>query len=431
MSTVKILCTGDLHLGRASSKYGPENDDTQLQAYSVRNVWGRIVDYAIDHKVHLVLLSGDIADDQSNQYEAMGPFEAGIMRLADHNIQVFLVAGNHDADTLPRMTSLFADTHVHLLGAGGVWEQVDWPSDGAPEVSLLGWSYPANKKVAELPLETMALQSHAGVPIIALAHTDYRSTGNAYASVTVEALRRCSQINLWLLGHIHAPEKLDGSPCILNPGSPQALDPGEPGCHGPWLLECSDGKLTSLEQIPLSTVVYANITVDVTGMTADEEVITRLLPPLQAERQSFPHASTRPRLACRIALTGRTACLNTLHENCQQILQDQPLLDVHNIYLERIDLSDVGPEYDQQALCARQDVIGTLARLLHALEHPEHAEEAADYLRKADEIRNRLLQSSACTNIESTDTLPTSDILVKTECGRLLDALLRQEEARA
>lgn len=150
MRHLKILCSGDLHLGRISSKCGPEGDD--FGTHAVREAWRRVVDCAIEHEVHLLLLSGDIADSGSNQYEAMGPFETGITRLKAHGIPVFLVAGNHDAQTLPRLAGLFADSSVRLLGRDGGWEQVDWPAEGQPEVSLVGWSYPAGPTVSALPL---------------------------------------------------------------------------------------------------------------------------------------------------------------------------------------------------------------------------------------------------------------------------------------
>ena len=52
----------------------------------------------------------------------------------------------------------------------------------------------------------------------------------------------------------------------MYPGSPQALDPGEPGPHGAVLLEVAGGRVGSAERVPLSTVRYDEIAVDVSGV---------------------------------------------------------------------------------------------------------------------------------------------------------------------
>ncbi len=417
MRAVKILCTGDLHLGRVSSKYGPERDD--VAPFTVRAAWARLVECAIAQDVGLVLISGDIADDGGNRYEAMGPFEAGVARLTERGIHVYLVAGNHDARTLPQILRLCSHANVHLLGQDGCWEAVAWPPD-APRVNLLGWSHPAGRRVNALPLEGLP-QPSAQLPTIAVAHTDYRGTGD-YAAVRVEALRRCTGVDLWLLGHIHAPELLPGSPIILNPGSPQALDPGEPGVHGPWLVEIVDGAIACPVQLPLSSVAYAALEVDITGLGDEEELVTRLLPALQEVSRPYPTRET-PRLSCRVTLTGRTALLQRLHADRQQLLDSQPLLDGHGIYLEQLDLTQLRPDYDLPMLATRADAIGNVARLLRGL---DAGEDDATVRGAADLLRGVV----ATVPDDLCEALPDPAALLRTECGRLLDALLRQEEAR-
>lgn len=430
MRPITILCSGDLHLGRISSKCGPEGDDAGI--HSIRHAWLRIVDLAIAREVNFVLLSGDIADDGSNQYEAMGPFEAGMARLAERGIPVFLVAGNHDARTLPRLAALRDNQGIHLLGRDGHWEQVDLPLEGPPQVSLVGWSYPAGRRVAALPVDELTVRPCPGIPVIALAHTDYRTSAGDYASVSIEALRKTLHIDLWLLGHIHAPELIAGPPYILNPGSPQALDPGEPGIHGPWLVDISNGRIDRIEQIPLSSVAYCAVTVDVTGMTDDDELAAWLLRALEQQKQAYHPTCATPRLACRATLTGRTHLLERLYTDRQRILREQPLLEASGCYLERIDLIGIMPAYDLTELCRRNDAIGKLANILQALEQPDGDVAATTYLRGATDVFQRVLSAPTFpADPISRDGLPLPAALLKAECGRLLDALLRQQEAHS
>lgn len=426
--SVRILCSGDLHLGRISSRCGQDNDPTGSLA--VREAWLRLVQCAIDRQVHLVLLSGDIADDGGNQYEAMGPLESGIALLAAHQIPVFLVAGNHDAQVLPRLVDFVAGQGVQLLGQHGQWERVDWPPDGAPQLTLIGWSYPASGRVASLPVEALALPAPAAVPVIVMAHTDYRSGGDDYAATTVEAMRAVPA-DLWLLGHVHAPELLEGAPRILNPGSPQAMDPGEPGCHGPWIVEIAEGRIHKIEQIPLSSVVYASVEIDLSGLHPDDELMARLKPPLLALRDAHPHQDPFPRFSCRVKARGRCVDLARRYAESRLILQEQPLLDGYGIFLDTLDMSTVGPVYELATLASREDTIGLLARLLLSLETGDASPEISPWVSLADEAALSVLNGAAMPAELVPGDFPAPVTVLKAECGRLLEALLRQMEARA
>jgi len=427
VSQVKILCTGDLHLGRTSSKCVHEGEESAI--HSAREAWTRIVECAVTRGVDLLLLSGDIADDGGNQYEAMGPFEAGIRRLADRGIRIFMVAGNHDARILHRLSSMFSDAELRLLGRGGTWEQVSWPTEEAPRLTLAGWSFPGGK-VDALPLDDFTPVKREGAPLIAVAHADYRTAGSDYAPVSPERLRAKAGVDLWLLGHLHFSEKLDGRPPILNPGSPQALDPGEPGVHGPWLVEIHDGRIRRVEQMPLSSVAYHALTLDVTGIREEDELAAFILQHLAPIEQSYRDRAVLPRISCRLRLVGRTGILGKLCEDVGKILQDQPLRDAHNIYLEQINFSGVGSDHDLSDLRQRPDIIGTLAGILCDLEEPELSDECRRLLRGAEEQMRRVTNNIAYRDGVPQDELPAPDALVKAECRRLLDALLRQEEGR-
>jgi DNA repair exonuclease SbcCD nuclease subunit len=426
VSQVKILCTGDLHLGRTSSKCVHDGEESAI--HSAREAWTRMVDCAIDLGADLLLLSGDIADDGSNQYEAMGPFEAGIRRLADRGIDVVMVAGNHDARVLPRLSGMIGGANLRLLGRDG-WEQIAWPSEGAPRLLLAGWSFPAGKATA-LPLAEFAPAPRDGVPLVAIAHTDYRFAGADYAPVRLEDLRAKAGVDLWLLGHLHAPEKLDGPPVVLNPGSPQALDPGEPGVHGPWLVEARDGRIRRVEQLPLSSVAYHDVSIDITGVGEEDELAAFILQHLTPVEEMHHGQAAAPRIACRLRLTGRTGMLGKLCEDAGGILGEQPLRDAHNIYLEQIDLSGVGPDYDLSDLRQRPDIIGALAGMLRDLEDAGVSEERRRLLRGAEEQMGRVSNNAAYREGVPRDGLPAPEVLLKMEGRRLLDTLLRQEESR-
>lgn len=425
MEKIRILCTGDLHLGRTSSKCTHEEED--ISAHSARKAWERIVDYAVDSGIDILLLSGDIADDKSNQYEAMGPFEAGINKLSNQGLHTYAVAGNHDAYVLPRIAAILPDTHFHLLGARGKWEQVDWYGEGSvPLVTLAGWSFP-DTRAEELPLGAFMPQ-YGEAPLIAIAHCDYLGGGSDYAPVNINTIQAKPGVDMWLLGHIHIPAKVGDTPLVLNPGSPQALDPGEAGVHGPWVVEIEQGKIINVKQIPLSTVAYRSITIDVSSLNDDDELASLIVQRIEHADQERPASNVNLRLSCRVALSGRSGRLNALYTDIARIRSEQPLLS-HDIFLDKIVVSELGPAYDLQQLRQRQDVIGSFADILCALEDGESEEKYSRLIRGAEGIIDRVSNSATYRDVEKESKVSPEEIL-KMECRRILDNLLRQEEER-
>ncbi len=426
IADMKILCSGDLHLGRISSRCA--RDDEDMRAYSVRETWRKLVDIAIDEQVQLLLLSGDIADNGSNQYEAMGTFEKGIARLAEHGIQVYVVSGNHDARTLPQIISMCPANTVQLLGRD-TWEQINYPDAEHPLITVLGLSYPRSGN-PRLPIETLSLSASSTTPVLAMAHADYLGTSQDYVAVNVNALRAHPDVDMWLFGHIHAPECLQGPPFILNPGTPQALDPGEPGLHGPWLLEIMSGHINRIEQVPLSSVVYCTVTADIAKLRHEDELLMFLLPALEDWKRTNQVTGYSPRVSCRITLTGESNELNKLGEDRVTLLQEQPLLEMHNLFIDQIDMSQVTLACDLAALRRRKDVIGTLAGMLLDFQQTESCAFSENMLRKVEELASKVENAPPYLHCLKAEDYPVMESLLQHECRRLLNTLLLQEEGR-
>ena len=230
---MKILCTGDLHMGRRPRKVA---DRQEARRYSATAMWEAIVDRAPAESVDLLALTGDMVDADNGCFEAIGPLERGLLQLAEAGIPTYAVSGNHDWDVFVRLADSMDCPTFHLLGRGGQWQEAYFPSAEAPRLRLVGWSFPL-ATVTHDPLADFELARNDCLPTIGLLHADMDQATSRYAPVPQSSLRR-QPLAAWLLGHIHRPTWIASSTeaSILYPGSPQALDPGEPGVHGPWLL---------------------------------------------------------------------------------------------------------------------------------------------------------------------------------------------------
>ncbi|WP_457653264.1 metallophosphoesterase family protein [Rhodocaloribacter sp.] len=421
---IRLLCTGDLHLGRFPSR---APDDTAL---SVSSVWMDTVEAARKQPVDAVLLTGDVVDASNKFFEAYGALRKGVEQLAEAGIPTFAVAGNHDFDVLGNLADALPEAFT-LLGRGGTWETAELPREGPPDLRLLGWSFPASH-VQTSPLEGLSLEP-TETPTLGLLHADLDQPESRYAPVTRAALNDVD-VAAWLLGHIHKPARYphrDG--LILYPGSLQPLDPGETGVHGPWVLEVhSSGRVTA-EQLPLATLHYCEREVDVGAVDTPEALEPHLAQALEQDLRGRVEA--QPSLAhvvYRLRLTGRSRLHRKLPGFAEQI-RDELVIPCGNTtgLVDRV-IVDTRPQVPLERLTGRSDMLGILARFLQSLEEDDTPADLAPLLRDAQHEARRLVASNAYAPLRRERSLqPPSEATLRRmlqEQGLLLlDELLAQQ----
>ena len=430
---MRILCTGDLHLGRTSTKI-PDLDHTNL---SCAGVWDQIVSYAVGEQgVDLVLISGDLVDRGNRLYEGNGALRKGIARLAEAGIHTFAVAGNHDFDTLPAIIRDMDSEYFHQLGIGGKWEAVDIEMDGIP-LRLVGWSFPENV-VSTNPLHNLDRISSNGELVIGILHADTDISNSRYAPVSLTDLRSRGDVNLWLLGHIHVPNNYSSqvNPIILNPGSPQAMHPEEPGVHGPWILEVNEDHSLKIQQIPMSTVMYQNIIVNLdgyeTGLQCQNEIIGELENCLHADTAENNYLKA---ISCRIRLEGETDAHSELPKLAVELKKQTLGWGETSLNIESFDIA-TSPKLDLNSLAQGNDALVNLARILVSIENGSVNEEYPDLLENAAKQVKNVYSSTAYSRIRETATGKMEDLepnasfiisCLRRECRNMIATLRGQE----
>jgi len=378
---LKLLATGDLHLGRTSTRVREAP-----AVHRAAEAWRRIVDLAIEEGCCALCLSGDVVDEANRFWEAIGPLEEGLGRLGEAGIRTLAVAGNHDYAVLGRLADQFDPARFTLLGRDGTWERVTLETAEGHRLHVDGWSFPA-EKVHESPLADYALESGGAVPVLGMVHGDLDQSDSPYAPLDAEALGRLPPA-AWLLGHVHKPRCIERpAGWMLYPGSPQALDPGEPGAHGPWLLALEGGRPVAPRQRPLSSVWYEHREVDLSGAVDEVEVEGRVLEALReagAEAHRAGGAALREVLV-RLRLTGRAPAAHRVPAVIERLVSDLELSVAGKVKL-RVDAAEsrVLPEIDLAQHAGSQAAPGLLARLLEAMEAGERREGGTEVLEAAE-----------------------------------------------
>ena len=416
---MRILVTGDAHLGRSPSRIPDSSEEL-----SVGQVWQDTVDWAIYHKVDAVVLTGDMADNKNSYFEAYSALKRGIDRLVEHAVSVHAVAGNHDFDVFPRLVDDLQVEGVKLLGPGGTWSRETLQTASGEEACVTGWSFPQSHYRAS-PLDTFPVPS-MDVPVIGVVHGDLDGGQSEYAPLITSELQQ-QPVAVWLLGHVHAPKWIPGpGAAILYPGSLQALDPGEPGPHGPWLITIAqDGKVAA-KQLPLATVRYESVEIGVSGLLDMDQIDSRISQDLQSRTEllSQDYPALR-RVIYRPELTGKSR----LYRKIKQ----QQWTQLMHLELESRDLRgtvdsitpNVTPDHDLAEISGFSDPPGILAQWLRDLKAGPIPDELRD---EAKAAICQVFQTKAYAPLGSHEPDPASVEKLLIEQGELLlDELMSQK----
>jgi exonuclease SbcD len=255
---MKIIHFADFHLGVET--YGHPDPATGLSSRlnDFLSSFDRLVDYALDNRVDLVLFCGDAYKSREPSQTQQREFARRINRLAAGGIPVFLLIGNHDlpnAAGRATSTEIFDTLDVHNVYVASRPDIYRIPTaSGEIQIAALPWlrrsSLLSREDTRELNFEGIneklqqiltgiitdfTTQLDPALPAILAAHVWVAgATAGSEKSMTLgqeHALLLSNVANpafdYVALGHIHKHQVLSESPPTVYAGSLERLDFGE------------------------------------------------------------------------------------------------------------------------------------------------------------------------------------------------------------
>lgn len=334
----KFLHAADLHLDsplRGLAQYDGVPAETVRTA--TRAALDNLVTCAIEEQVAFVIIAGDLYDGDWEAF-ATGLYFCGAMRrLNDAGIDVFLLYGNHDAEShLTRQLPL--PPNVKVFGS----KQAETFKHAATGAVLHGQSYksrdPGGNLAAAYP------PPEAGAFNIGVLHTALLGAKGhqPYAPCHPDELA-AKGYHYWALGHVHTFEKVRADPAIVFPGNLQGRNIRETGPKGAALVQVTGGQVKTIEHRALDVVRWALIEVDLSAADDPSEIHNRVRSAL-GETQDR-EAEGRP-VMCRVRLTGETVLHGALfHERgaWREAVRAIATALSDEIWLEKLELAVRGP----------------------------------------------------------------------------------------
>jgi DNA repair exonuclease SbcCD nuclease subunit len=269
VSTFKFLHAADLHLDSPLLGLATRSPEFAIRVEQAsRRAFENLLELAIGEEVAFVILAGDVFDGDLRNYQTGLVFTAGMRRLEDAGIRVFLIAGNHDAEN--RYASrLKYSGNVHLF-AHKAAESVEVEALG---VVVHGRSFGQRDVTDNLARDYPPPRSDLfNIGVLHTACVGSEGPHAAYAPCTVEQLVNHGY-HYWALGHVHARAVLNEHPHVVYPGNLQGRHARETGPKGATLITVSDGAVADCRHRDLDMVRWARVSVDVAGAETVEAAL--------------------------------------------------------------------------------------------------------------------------------------------------------------
>ena len=320
-----------------------------------------LVDLALAESVDLVILAGDIYDGNWADFRTGLFFREQMLRLTRASIRVFIVKGNHDAESqITRQLPALAGVHI-FSSLKCECIEID-----ALDVALHGRSFPGRAVPEDLVPDYPA--ARPGKFNIGILHTSLngRNGHDPYAPTSVAVLG-AKGYDYFALGHVHAREVVqEADPRIVYPGNLQGRHAKETGAKGCELVTVAGGRIASAVFVALDVVRWHLLEIDVTGIDT-VDALARIF----IARCIALAASERERLhAVRVQLQGESRLHQLEAEQpgtlAAAILAATQEFDDIDLWVEQVKL-DLRSPFDRVAAAAREDALGEVVRLVDAM----------------------------------------------------------------
>ena len=93
VNEIKVIHTGDLHLGMTFKSLGTKS---KIHRRDCQDVFSNIIDLTIREKANALLIAGDLFDTAYPPVEILKRTFAEFKKLYDEGIKVYMIAGSHD-----------------------------------------------------------------------------------------------------------------------------------------------------------------------------------------------------------------------------------------------------------------------------------------------------------------------------------------------
>ncbi len=318
-----------------------------------RAAFRNLIDEAISEHVDFMVISGDLYDGDWPDFNTGLFFAQEMGRLNREDIPVFIVHGNHDAESkltktlpLPDNVTIFSSrkAETHYLKS--------------LHVALHGQSFRTAKIEKNLAVDyPAAATNYFNIGVLHTAVEGYAAHAH-YAPCSISDLVE-KGYDYWALGHVHEHKILNREPLITFPGNLQGRHIRETGPRGAILVTVENEK-PDIKRLFVDTVRWHWIDIDAAEANSLQDVVHLTRNELEALLRTSDKGLT---LVARVIINGRTRTHGELfgleRQLREEILATANALSDSRLWIEKV-IIDTTPALDHAAIEARSDAIADM-----------------------------------------------------------------------
>ena len=358
MADFKFLHAADIHLDspmRGLSNY--DNAPVEAMRGASRQALENLVNLAIDERCAFVLIAGDLFDGSQRDVGTALFFAKEMSRLGQENIWVYLVYGNHDAET--QLKSMPWPDNVKLLSNRRA------ESVAVPGLSVIihGRSFAKRDEdrnlAADYPAVTGATADHFNIGLLHTALTGH--AGHEYYAPCSMADLLGKGYDYWALGHVHDFSRRNEDPPVVYCGNLQGRSVRETGPKGAVLVTVSGGSVALGHRV-LDVARWEDRHIDLTAATSLEQ----MLGAVREHLDSAAEGADGRVVAVRLTLTGRTSLHGEISRQERHLVEDIHVMASglgRDVWVEKVRFRTEAT-FTIAEVAARDDAVGDLAARL-------------------------------------------------------------------
>jgi exonuclease SbcD len=356
---MRFIHTADIHLDSPLTGLAAYQDaPAQLLRTATRDAFDNLITEAITEKVDFMVIAGDLYDGNWKDFNT-GIYFAGQMgRLNAAGIPVYLLLGNHDAES--EMTrKLVLPANVHRF-----------PSNKAATFTIPELQVALHGRSFKEAATTENLAVHYPEPVggwfnIGVLHTALEgNTAHAnYAPCSIAELE-ARGYQYWALGHVHEHRIWRGASTVAFPGNLQGRHIREAGARGALLVTTTGNEIESVERLIVDVLRWHSLPVDVSACQDLAEVVRCIGSAMQ---DLLTRAEDDHPIALRVNITGASPAHGQLFgletQLRAEVLAQAAALGTDRLWVEKVRV-DTTPHAGAHELAERSDAVADLQALL-------------------------------------------------------------------
>jgi len=356
---LKFIHAADIHLDSPLTGLSAYQDaPAELLRTATRDAFDNLITHAIAEKVDFVIIAGDLYDGSWRDFNTGIFFVRQMGRLRAAGIPVYVLLGNHDAES--EMTrSLKLPDNVHQFPANKA-ETFKLPG---LNVALHGRSFRVAATQENLALTYPdPIQDWLNIGVL---HTALEGNPQhpSYAPCSIAELE-ARGYQYWALGHVHEHRIIRNACTIAFPGNLQGRHVRETGARGALLVTANGQDIEAVDRLFVDVLRWENIEIDVSAAQTLSEAVIATGKHLETLVNGCGHSLP---LAVRVTLTGASPAHGQLYglesQLRAEVLGQAVSMGSDRLWVEKVRVA-TSPVESEADIAARADALADLQSVL-------------------------------------------------------------------